>query len=142
LFEKFKYNSKWFDHTFCTIICTLILFSLYATLMTVTKVTETCWWRKIICDWTYLQMCTFDSLYKNIPSILFKTILQCVEQRQLVQSIDQCRGRNVQIRERSVLPRQKVLNTLSCTKMIQDIPSIDESVSGYNSWMLHFPSNL
>ena len=38
---------------FFTFICTCI-----DTLMVVTVVTKTCRWRIIICDWTYLKMCS------------------------------------------------------------------------------------
>jgi len=47
-------KAKGFIIQFCTIICKLIVFLLYDSLMMVQTVNETCWWRVFMCDWTYL----------------------------------------------------------------------------------------
>jgi len=54
-YRKSSVTPKGFFIHFDTVICILILFMLQDTLLMVTEVTKTCWWRIIIiCDWTYL----------------------------------------------------------------------------------------
>jgi len=72
------------------------------------------------------------SLYKYTTSILFKKSCHAYSKGTLSNPAISAEAEINILRERSLLPKQKVLNVLTRTKMIQAIHSIDESVFRYS----------